>query len=80
MEGGVSGTPGGWAGAAGPCSEAGGQVSLWALHAWPGPWRRGPFHTCRPGSGEQEEGARGLGWPGVGRGCRWAQEGGEGAA
>ena len=39
-----------------PCSEAGGQVSLWALCAWPGPWRRGPFHTRRPGPGEQEEG------------------------
>ena len=42
MEGGVSGTTGGWAGAAGPCSEAG-QVSLWALHAWPlaGPLEEG---------------------------------------
>lgn len=61
-----------------PCSEAGGQVSLWALRAWLGPWRRGPFHTRRSGPGEQEEGEltgleQGGGWgvaqEGQGGGC-----------
>lgn len=84
VEGRVSGIQG-WLGGGSRAAAAGlalrlggggGQVSLWALRAWLGPWRRGPFHTHRSGPGEQEEGElTGLEQGGGAGGCRRVREG-----